>query len=275
MLSNTRDPEQNPMTVMPFQDEQPDNGVDSFRERLYGMQRASLILAHCFSLLSMVMVITWIGKLGGLSWQKGQQELIFNWHPLMMIVAFNFMTIASLSFRYRSVGTRSLSKMLHGISWAVAIICVIVGLIAVFRSHNDGENGFYANLYSFHSWMGIFVSICYLIQFFGGLCTFGFPSKSLGVTPAFQAKMLMVHRFFGPIIYLVVMATILLGIMEKEGFVGCGYDVDQADLAPWKNFDQIPESCKLSHLMGFLVLFTGVLTSFSLHKIDLGHHREN
>jgi cytochrome b-561 len=274
MRSEAREPE-DAMTLMPFQDEQPDDSMDEWRQRMHALQRASLLLAHCFALLSMIMVVVWIRILGGLSWEKGQSSLVFNFHPLLMIAAFNFMTVASLSFRYRGLGTRRLAKMQHGMAWAVAMLCIIVGLIAVFRSHNDKISGYIANLYSLHSWMGIFVGVVYVIQFFAGLLTFGFPSTSLGITPSFKAKMLMAHHFFGPIIYLAIMLTILLGIQEKEGFVGCSYKVDEADLAPWKHIDKIPEACKVSHLLGFLVLFTGVCTSFSLHQLDRVDRREN
>ena len=218
------------MTLMPFRDEEPD-ALDEWRHRMMGFQRASLVLAHCFALLSMVMVIIWIGHAGGLSWEKGQSKLVFNWHPLLMIAAFCFATTASLSFRYRGFGTRKLAKILHGVSWGTAALCMIVGLIAVFRSHNDEISGYIANLYSLHSWMGIFVGISYLLQFFAGLFTFGIPPSSF--SPSFKAKMLQVHQFFGPLIYLSLLMTIMLGIQEKEGFVGCSYQVTEADLTPW------------------------------------------
>jgi cytochrome b-561 len=273
MAHEELDPEE-PEPLISFQDEH-DDGVDAWRQRLVRLQRAALILAHCMALLAMLVVGIWILYLGGLSWEKGQSKLVFNWHPLLMIAAFCFMTVASLSFRYRGLGTRKLAKVLHGISWMVAALCVSVGLIAVFRSHNDGVSGYMANMYSLHSWIGIFVGVIYLLQFFSGLVTFGFPSTFLGISPSFKAKMLLVHYYFGPIIYLAMMQTILLGIQEKEGFVGCGYTVEKADIRPWENFDQIPEACRISHLLGFLVLFTGVCTTFALHQIDRGGYRES
>jgi cytochrome b-561 len=239
---------------------------------MIGLQRASLILAHFMALLSMIVVIIWIVLFGGLSWEKGHSKLVFNWHPLLMITAFCFMTVASLSFRYRGLGTRKLAKTLHGMAWTVALLCVIVALIAVFRSHNDELSGFIANLYSLHSWIGIFVGVSYSVQFVAGLVTFGFPANSLRITPSFKAKMFLVHYSFSPIIYLTFMVTVLLGIQEKEGFVGCSYTITEADLIPFQNFLNIPESCRISHLLGFLVLFTAICTNFALYNtrsIDL------
>jgi uncharacterized membrane protein len=292
MRSEASAPE-DPTTLIPFQDEVADDGMDEWRQRVYGLQRAwedsmeesrqrkygkiraSLILAHCFALLSMIMVILWIRILDdGLSWEKGESS----WHPLMMIAAFNFMTVASLSFRYRGLGTkrlagyrglgtRRLANILHGMAWTVAMLCVIVGLVAVFRSQNDEISGYIAaNLYSMHSWMGIFVGVSYVTQFFAGLLTFdGFPLTSLGIfTPSFKAKMLTVHNVFEPIIQLRMMLRILLVDIQIEGEGYICYEVDEADLAPWwKQFVKIPELCKVSYLMGVLVMFTGVCTSFA------------
>jgi cytochrome b-561 len=266
---------EDPLTGVPFQDEHSDDdGTEAWQQRLIGLQRASLILAHFMALLSMIVVIIWINLLGGLSWEKGQSKLVFNWHPLLMITAFSFMTVASLSFRYRGLGSRKLAKTLHGTAWAVALLCAIVALIAVFRSHNDALSGYIANLYSLHSWIGIFVGISYSFQFLAGLVTFGFPAGSLGITPSFKAKVLLVHYYFGPIIYLAFMLTILLGIQEKEGFVGCSYTITKADVIPFQNFLNIPESCRISHLLGFLVLFTGLCTNFALYQIGRGGYRQ-
>ena len=267
------EPELEDSNLMPLVSELHDDDMSTWRHRMLGFQRASLVLAHCFALLSVLMVIIWIVNLGGLSWQQGQSKLVFNWHPLMMIVAFSFMTVASLSFRYRGLGTRKLAKLLHGISWATAAVCLIIGLIAVFRSHNDKVSGYIANLYSFHSWVGVLVITMYTIQFFAGLFSFGIAPPS--VTPSFKAKMLQIHHFFGPVIYFAMLLTIMLGIQEKEGFVGCGYKVTEADLTPWKNLDKIPVSCRLSHTAGLLVFLTGICTMFALHQLDRSTHRQH
>ena len=307
--------------------------VDGFRQRLIRYQYFSLVAAHISALSSVLVVIVWIQNLGGLSWKHGASKQVFNWHPLLMISAFAFMTVASLSFRNFH---RPRSKMVHGLSWSVAMISMVVAILAVFRSHNDPVSGFIANLvgwisrngrlgwnefmtscsagrwtccvvveirfslrfsprrlsspltcfisstlqYSFHSWIGVVVLTLYTLQFLSGMMAFGFPRTWTwnGVALAsesFKARLLLIHHFWGPMIYFAMMCTILLGIQEKEGFVGCSYSVSKADLFPPSHFYEIPLSCRISHLMGLLIFFTGVFTAFALHPIDRGNYRQN
>jgi hypothetical protein len=107
-----------------------------------------------------------------------------------------------------------------------------VRLAAVFRSHNDktSDGSYIANLYILHSWvglavltlyLGLAVLTLYLMQFVAGLCTFGLSDQRIGIlsfSDSFKAKMCQVHHFLGPIIYVSMLLTILLGIQEKEGF---------------------------------------------------------
>ena len=77
---------------------------------LASIQQVANLVAHSLALLSLLVVSRWVSQLGGLSWKEGESKQVFNWHPLLMIVAFNFMTVATLSFRFpfRSL-VRSLS----------------------------------------------------------------------------------------------------------------------------------------------------------------------
>jgi cytochrome b-561 len=196
---------------------------DDWRSLLVRLQNGAAILALALALGAMLVVVWWINLLGGLSWKSGEAKLVFNWHPLLMITTFCFMTVAT--FAYRIPVNKSVSKRVHGVVWAVAALCAMVALVAVVRSHNDKESGFIANLYSIHSWIGIFVISIFIFQFFAGLFTFGYPLTSMGVDASFKAKMMTVHYFVGPFIYVSTAATILLGIQEKEGFIGCAYKV--------------------------------------------------
>ena len=76
--------------------------------------------------------------------------------------------------------------------------------------------------------------------------------------------MMTLHKYSGAWINILVMATILLGLQEKEGFINCAYNVDEADLMPIKNYHLIPYSCKLSHGLGLVILSMGMFTSFGL-----------
>lgn len=239
---------------------------DEWSSTLLKTQRYANILAHLLSITSVIVVIVWISSsLGGLSWQQqGQSKQVFNWHPLLMICAFSFMTVATLSFRTKMLLTqRSQQKLLHGIAWSVAAMCAFVALLAVFKSHNDETSGFIANLYSFHSWIGMTVIILYMIQFVLGILTFAWPLASM--TPVRKARILQIHKFVGPFIYNATAATILLGIQEKESFIGCAYSVSEADYYPWRHFGEIPSVCKTSHVLGFLVLLVAFCTNLTLY----------
>uniref|UniRef100_A0A7S4JS28 Cytochrome b561 domain-containing protein n=1 Tax=Odontella aurita TaxID=265563 RepID=A0A7S4JS28_9STRA len=145
------------------------------------LQQWAGIASHVFALAAAAVVFTWATELGGVSWKQGEAKIVFNWHPVCMIIAFLFMTISALSFRMKwRAKNRFVTKMLHIIEWSIAGLCMAVGLVAVVKSHNDPVSGYIANLYSLHSWIGIAVLILYALQFFVGVFSFGFDSKKLG-----------------------------------------------------------------------------------------------
>jgi hypothetical protein len=252
------------------------DAVDTWRQRLIRYQRNCIMISYVLSLFCLLVVISWIHHLGGLSLKKNlQSKQVFNWHPLLMTTSFVFMTVSALAFRQYD---RPKSKTIHGLGWTAAILCMCIGLIAVFQSHND-NTGYIANMYSLHSWVGLMVLLLYTVQFVSAVLSFGWPTTRVPipmiVSEGFKSNLLLVHRYFGPMIYIGMMCTILLGIQEKEGFVGCAYKVDKFDAFPPIHFYEIPLPCRISHLLGLLVFATGICTSFVLHPIDRGSYRQN
>jgi len=237
--------------------------VDDWSVRVNKMQHYANVTAHILSVLSVITVILWIHALGGLSWEQGKAKLVFNWHPLLMVCAFAFMTVASLSFHSRLTTNRTTLKWTHGMAWSVAAFCAMVALIAVFKSHNDAASGFIANLYSLHSWIGCAVIGMYVCQFLVGVFTFAWPLASM--TPVKKARILQIHKFVGPFIYNCAAATILLGLQEKEGFIGCAYTVTKADTFPLQHLFDIPSVCRTSHGLGILVLSVALCTNLALY----------
>lgn len=269
--------------IRPLLPSTPDD-VEAWNCQVDRAQRISLLLAHVLAIVLLTVTGRWVSQLGGLSWEKGQAKLLFNWHPLLMILAFCFMTVASLSFRYRDFNlSRRTSKLLHGVGWAVGAGCMVVGLMAVFFSHNDRNSGFIANMYSLHSWVGMTVCSMYAMQFLVGVGAFVLPDRAFGISEISKSKIAQVHSFFGPMLYLSVMLTILLGIQEKEGFVGCGYKVDAPDMIPFRNFSKIPVVCKQSHAVSaasrivrraayYIYIYTYIISwtrLLSLHSIQI------
>ena len=233
---------------------EPANHV-SLPTTLKRLQFLTLITAHILTLFALILAGVWTSRLGGLSWEKEETKPVLNWHPLMMITAFLFMTISSLSFRHRL--NRRLAKLLHVSAWTIAAICGTVGLVAVFRSHNNAKPP-KANLYSLHSWIGVLMCTLFFIQFVSGFITFAVS----GLVPeAFKNNVLIVHNFIGPVVYIGVLVTILTGIQEKER---CKYDVSSPDTMPFQNYNKIPEVCRMSHQISLLLLFAGVSTIFTL-----------
>lgn len=225
-------------------------------EFLAKTQYYSNVVSHVLALIAMLMVGWWIHILGGLTWKAGEAKRVFNWHPLLMVTAFCFMTVAALAFRYRCM-TRQLCKLTHAISWSVATLCGAIALVSVFASHNDATSGFIANMYSLHSWIGILVVTFYLLQWTVGLYAFYFGD------PAWKGLAFSVHKHVGPLLYQAVAVTILLGIQEKEGFIGCGYKVTEIDRFP--HIGEIPLVCRVSHGLGLIVAIMAFSTTFALH----------
>jgi cytochrome b-561 len=192
----------------------------------------------------------------------------------MMVTAYAIMNLGALVFRISgtssyqaNVGSapakRGKAKVMHASLWTLTFIFGLVGIIAVFKSHNDSVSGYIANLYSLHSWVGMMVLTNYITQFLFGAMVFGGVLKGSRLR---NPVMMELHKFSGAYIYILAMVAILMGIQEKEGFVGCAYKVESADLIPILNYGKIPYACKISHGLGLVILFMGLLTSFGLAR---------
>lgn len=113
--------------------------------------------------------------------------------------------------------------------------------------------------------MGILVLSLYTLQFLFGVVVLG-----LGRCKELASPVCMeIHKYSGAYIHILTMATILLGIQEKEGFVSCSYTVTEADLMPISHYGDIPYSCKVSHGLGLVVLAMGIATSFALARFPV------
>jgi cytochrome b-561 len=230
---------------------------------LFTLQKYCGIAAQLLAVLCILVVGTWVHALGGLGWRHGHAALTFNWHPLFMTTAFALMTAASLAFRYPISSDRRWVKLgQHGLLWLLAALCGALGIVGVFRSHNDPISGLIANLYSTHSWMGAGVIVAYILQFTVGAVSFG--GVNTGMSSGRKRAVLQVHSFVGPSIYLATAVTILLGIQEKEGFVKCSYPVLDVKFLP--ELAKIPLPCRISHSLAILIVIVSALTLFALHN---------
>mmetsp|Transcript_27212 Transcript_27212/g.41164 ORF Transcript_27212/g.41164 Transcript_27212/m.41164 type:complete len:269 (-) Transcript_27212:412-1218(-) len=240
-------------------------------DTLVALQRWAHILSHVLALVALVFVSWWIHTLGGFSTMSS--KLVFNYHPLFMVVAFCFMTVATLAFRHYIFLQRWQRKLVHGLSWTIAAVCAIVAFVAVFQSHNDPTSGYIPNLYSLHSWVGVMVTIFYILQWASAFGAFGLGYGS----PTFKSVLVKIHKYVGPVLYQSVALTMCLGIQEKEGFIGCGYKVEERDtFGPFQHFFDIPLACRVGHALTFVILTLTILTTFAIQdfsKVDRSQYQ--
>ncbi|XP_062987354.1 transmembrane ascorbate-dependent reductase CYB561 [Elgaria multicarinata webbii] len=163
--------------------------------------------SQILGLAVVTMTGAWMGQYrGGIAWDSSKLQL--NVHPLCMVIGMVFLQgDALLVYRvFRNESKRS-TKILHGLLHALALVIALVGLIAIFQYHK--KQGF-PDMYSLHSWCGFLAFGFYFIQWLLGLCFFLFPGASFSLRSRYKPQ----HVFFGACLFLVSVATALLGILE-------------------------------------------------------------
>ncbi|KAF7821821.1 transmembrane ascorbate ferrireductase 1 [Senna tora] len=171
-------------------------------------------VVHVLGLVSIVMVLIWnIKYRGGLAWDSATNKgLIFNIHPVLLQIGLVVLGgEAIISYKAFPL-KKEVKKLVHLILHAVALVLGIVGIYCAFKFHN--ESGI-ANLYSLHSWIGIGVIILYAIQWLYGFVIFFYPGGSAGL----RRESLPWHVLLGIFVYVLVIATAILGYLEKLTFV--------------------------------------------------------
>ncbi|XP_043716138.1 probable ascorbate-specific transmembrane electron transporter 1 [Telopea speciosissima] len=193
------------------------------------------IVSHVLAIGAAIMVLVWcIHFRGGLAWEATNKSLIFNIHPVLMLIGFIILGgEAIISYKALPL-SKEVKKLIHLTLHAFALILGIVGISAAFKYHNESS---IANLYSLHSWIGIGVICLYAIQWIFGFAMFFYPGGSAGV----RAESLPWHVLFGLFVYILALATAILGFLEKLTFL------ESSGLAKYGN-------------EAFLVNFTALVT---------------
>jgi cytochrome b-561 len=241
--------------------------VESSPSLFMKAQSSVLLLLHLLLVSLTVTTLFWVtneGMSGGGGLTLDSTDVkVFNAHPLCMVMSFVLMTVARLSFLlpYTKTKARTTIKIIHGLSWLIALSSASIGLYAVWSSHNM-EGNYLANLYSLHSWMGMSVFTLFLANFVAGTGAFGFKL----VSEESRASLMPFHKALGGLIFFTWAFVILLGIQEKEGFYGegfkCAYTVTEKDTNPISHYFDIPYVCRLSHAVGMQVF--GVVIGVSI-----------
>ena len=220
------------------------------------------------ALIAFICTVSWVKGtdtedrfLGGLNWR----DLVFNWHVICMVGFFCCYSMALLSYRLLPLG-KPTNKSLHVFWHCAGLFCLIMGFVAVFKSHNTkiGGGGYYsANLVSLHSWLGLATVILFGQNYLLGALHYLSNYVKLDIKKAYMPY----HQFFGELGFLVAFATVETGIMELNTFLSCSYSITEKDFNPAKHYLDIPKGCRISNGLGILVLLITLSVMFVLKNV--------
>ncbi|XP_072967526.1 transmembrane ascorbate ferrireductase 2-like isoform X3 [Typha angustifolia] len=159
------------------------------------------------------LVVVWAVRFrGGMALVSENKDLIFNVHPVLMVIGFILLNgEAILAYKTMS-GTKNLKKLVHLTLQFFALCLGSIGIWAALKFHN--EKGI-DNFYSLHSWLGLACLMLFGIQWGTGFATFWYPGGSRNG----RAFLLPWHVFFGAYIYVLAVATAVTGLLEKATFL--------------------------------------------------------
>lgn len=168
-------------------------------------------------------------------------DQLANLHPIMMylfMVSLNMYAV--LVYRTHFRRPKEQLKWGHAIISGVNIVMSLLGVIAMYISHNiKGQ----ANFYSLHSWIGVTTNGFYLSQFALGFVAFLRP----GMAQHIRATVMPWHRFMGATILVLAALAAITGMAELVIFQG------MADYTTFKPITFIANLAGMS-----VVLMTGL-----------------
>ncbi|CAH9110984.1 unnamed protein product [Cuscuta epithymum] len=159
------------------------------------------------------MVITWTMRYrGGLALISENKDLIFNVHPVLMVIGLVLLNGEAM-LAYKTIsGTKNFKKSVHLVVQSLALFLGVIGVWAALKFHNDKGID---NFYSLHSWLGLVCLFLFGFQWALGFSTFWYPGGSRNS----RASLLPWHVFFGIYIYALAVATCTTGLLEKVTFL--------------------------------------------------------
>jgi len=193
----------------------PENLTDDWRRVYsYGFGLGGILL----SLLSMVLIIVWLTSEdgGGLGAREDSvTAAYFNWHPLLMSLAFlALMTPASSAFEVYAPFQRNVNKNIHAALQTLAVVCVICGYAIIYDCHMGlGDAGLANSMHSIAGYMTMaFVGLNYAMAFVLYVLKMG---------GSWRGTLKPLHKRLGLLSLLMGYGTILMGMTEKaNGSVG-------------------------------------------------------
>ncbi|KAG0461543.1 hypothetical protein HPP92_021477 [Vanilla planifolia] len=172
-----------------------------------------MLMIRLLGFSAAVLVIAWaLHFRGGMSLISDNKDLIFNVHPVLMVIGFVLLNGEAI-LAYRTIsGTRNFKKTMHLAIQLFALCLGLVGIWAALKFHNDKGID---NFYSLHSWLGLISFSLFGIQWLAGFVTFWYPGGSRNS----RSSLLPWHVFFGVYIYALAIGTSVTGILEKATFL--------------------------------------------------------
>ncbi|KAL9231345.1 hypothetical protein vseg_006584 [Gypsophila vaccaria] len=158
-------------------------------------------------------VFTWtVHYRGGLSLISDNKDLIFNVHPVLMVISLVLLNGEAM-LAYKTIpGTKAFRKLIHLALQFVAFFLAVIGVWAAWKFHSDKAID---HFYSLHSWLGLACLFLFTIQGAAGFVTFWYPGGSRNS----RASLYPWHVFFGVYIYALAIVTAVTGILEKATFL--------------------------------------------------------
>ncbi|KAK3003333.1 hypothetical protein RJ639_019276 [Escallonia herrerae] len=172
-----------------------------------------IFVVRLLGMLVTALVLIWnVHYRGGMAFISEDKSLIFNIHPVLMVIGLILLNGEAM-LAYKTVtGTKNFKKLVHLTLQFLAFFLSIIGLWAAWKFHNDKGID---NFYSLHSWLGLACLFLFSIQWAAGFATFWYPGGSKNS----RATLLSWHVFFGVYIYALAVATCTTGILEKATFL--------------------------------------------------------
>ncbi|KAK4477516.1 hypothetical protein RD792_005643 [Penstemon davidsonii] len=168
-----------------------------------------------------LLVLVWtVHYRGGLALVSDQKDLIFNVHPVLMVIGLvllngeDLLPVFSLRNQVDRISNEFLWVHVVLSKWSscFTMIASLIGLWAAWKFHVDKGID---NFYSLHSWLGLACLFLFGIQWAAGFMTFWYPGGSRNS----RASLMPWHVFLGIYIYALAVATCTTGFLEKATFL--------------------------------------------------------
>ncbi|XP_014768447.1 transmembrane ascorbate-dependent reductase CYB561 [Octopus bimaculoides] len=174
----------------------------------------TVVFSQLLGLVLIVLLSFWLGHYrGGFAWET-DLNLQFNYHPLFMVIGFILINAeALLSFRVFRNQQKYCIKVLHCCMQVSSLVFAIVGIKAVFDTHNLASTPI-PNMYTLHSWLGLTTVLLFSLQVVVAFVSFMWP----GISYNLREQLMPFHTFFGKAILVMAAISCLTGMTEKAFF---------------------------------------------------------